>query len=43
MMTREEINGILLFDPFNIRYLTGYKPACVAGSSVAILAPDIEP
>ena len=43
MMTREEINGILLFDPFNIRYLTGYKPTCAAGSSVAVLAPDKEP
>ena len=43
MMTREEINGILLFDPFNIRYLTGYKPVSVGGSSVAVLAPDVEP
>jgi Xaa-Pro aminopeptidase len=43
MMTREEINGILIFDPFNIRYLTGYKPACIAGSSIAVLAPDIDP
>ena len=43
MMTREEINGLLLFDPFNIRYLTGYKPTCVAGSSIAVLASDKEP
>jgi Xaa-Pro aminopeptidase len=43
MMTREEISGILLFDSFNIRYLTGYKPACAEHSSVAVLAPDSEP
>ncbi len=43
MMTREEINGILIFDPFNIRYLTGYKPTYVGGSSVAVLAPGEEP
>lgn len=43
IMSREEINGILLFDPFNIRYLTGYKPARVLGNSVAVLIKDEEP
>ena len=43
IMSREEINGILLFDPFNIRYLTGYKPAGVLGNSVAVLVKGEEP
>ena len=43
IMTREEINGILLFDPFNIRYLTGYKPAGILGNSVAVLVRDSDP
>lgn len=43
VMTREETNGILLFNPFNIRYLTGYRPACVHGTAVAILGQDTEP
>ncbi len=43
IMTREEINGIILFDPFNIRYLTGYKPAEILGSSVAVLIRDADP
>ncbi len=42
-MTREEINGILLFNPFNIRYLTGYKPAGILGQSAAVLVRDAEP
>ncbi|MFX0168844.1 MAG: M24 family metallopeptidase [Candidatus Hodarchaeota archaeon] len=43
VMSREEIKGILLFDPFNIRYLTGYKPGGVLGSSVAVLSQEKEP
>lgn len=43
IMTREEINGVLLFDPFNIRYLTGYKPACTTGAAATVLAEDQEP
>ena len=43
IMTREEINGILLFNPFNIRYLTGYKPAGILGHSAAVLVRDAEP
>ncbi len=43
IMTREEINGILLFDPFNIRYFTGYKPTGILGSSVAVLVRDADP
>lgn len=43
IMSREEINSILLFDPFNIRYLTGYKPAGILGSSVAVLIRDKAP
>jgi Xaa-Pro aminopeptidase len=42
-MTREELKGILLFDPFNIRYVTGYKPTGILGNSVAILVRDAEP
>jgi len=43
IMTREDINGILLFDPFNIRYLTGYKPTGILGSSIAVLVRDAVP
>ncbi|MFW9934355.1 MAG: M24 family metallopeptidase [Candidatus Thorarchaeota archaeon] len=43
VMSREEINSILLFDPFNIRYLTGYKPAGILGSSVAVLIRGKDP
>jgi Xaa-Pro aminopeptidase len=43
LMTREEINGILLFDPFNIRYFTGYKPEGLLGSSVAVLVRNADP
>jgi Xaa-Pro aminopeptidase len=43
VMTREETSGILLFNPFNIRYLTGYRPTCVNGASVAVLGQDTEP
>lgn len=43
IMKREEVNSVLLFNPFNIRYLTGYKPAGITGSSVAFLTQDAEP
>lgn len=43
LMTREEINGILLFDAPNIRYLTGYKPILTCGESAAVLGQDGEP
>lgn len=43
LMAREEINGILLFDPINIRYLNGYKPTGTLGISVAILMQGKEP
>jgi Xaa-Pro dipeptidase len=42
-MSREEVDGTLFFNPFNIRYLTGYKPVGVWGSSVAVLSQDREP
>ncbi|MFX1564615.1 MAG: M24 family metallopeptidase [Promethearchaeota archaeon] len=43
IMTREELKGMLLFDPFNIRYITGYKPTGILGNSVAILVRDANP
>ncbi len=43
ILTRDEINGMVLFDPYNIRYLTGYKPAEMLGSSAAVLVQDAEP
>ncbi len=43
IMTREEVKGILLFNPFNIRYLTGHKPTEGLGSSVVILTQDEAP
>ncbi len=43
IMTREELKGVLLFDPFNIRYITGYKPTGILGNSVAILVQDADP
>ncbi|MFW9830346.1 MAG: M24 family metallopeptidase [Candidatus Thorarchaeota archaeon] len=43
IMVREEVTGIIIFDPLNIRYLTGYKPASITGTSVAILTQDAEP
>jgi len=41
-MAREEISGLLLFNPFNIRYMTGHRPA-MEHDAAAILALDGEP
>ncbi|MFX1562363.1 MAG: M24 family metallopeptidase [Promethearchaeota archaeon] len=43
IMKREEINGIILFDKPNIRYLTGYKPLMTCGESAAVIGQDGEP
>jgi Xaa-Pro aminopeptidase len=43
IITREEINGILLFNTHNIRYLTGYKPITTCGESAVIVGQDGEP
>jgi Xaa-Pro dipeptidase len=43
VMSREEVDGTLLFDPFNIRYVTGYKPGGVRGGSVVVLSQNREP
>ncbi len=42
-MTREEVDGFLLFNPFNIRYLTGHKPTEGLGPSALILTKDGAP
>ena len=42
-MTREEVDGVILFNPFNIRYLTGNKPTEGLDSSVVILTQDEAP
>jgi Xaa-Pro aminopeptidase len=43
IMKREEIRGILLFDPFNIRYLTGYKPLTAYSASAAVIGEKGDP
>ncbi len=42
-MTREEVEGVLLFNPFNIKYLTGNKPTEGLGASVLVLTQDEAP
>jgi len=51
VMKREEVHGILLLDPFNIRYFTGYKPLTAYSASAAVIGekgdlwlivPDVE-
>ena len=43
VMAREEIDGILLFNPTNIRYVSGYKSRGVQGGSVAVVSQDRDP
>ncbi|MFX1475813.1 MAG: M24 family metallopeptidase [Promethearchaeota archaeon] len=43
IMAREEIDGVLLFNPYNIRYLTGFKPTEGLGPSVVIITQEEAP
>ncbi len=43
IITRKEINGILLLNPYNIRYITGYKPKEPHSGAAAVIALDKEP
>jgi Xaa-Pro aminopeptidase len=43
IMTREEVEGVILFNPYNIRYLTGNKPTGGLESSVLIITQEEEP
>jgi Xaa-Pro aminopeptidase len=43
IMKREEVHGILLLDPFNIRYLTGYTPLTAYSASAAVIGEKGEP
>jgi len=42
VMAREEISGLLLFNPFNIRYLTGHMPS-MEHRAAAVLALEGDP